>query len=103
MTINYSEFVAAALDLKHYLNTERLWSIFQHFDPDNQGFITVENVKDVAERQGRTLTQEEMASLVQEIGKKLDFNQFCQLLNPSLSGNVDSKKKPHAIDGTVAT
>ena len=32
--INYSEFIAAAINLKKYLNQERLWSIFMHFDTD---------------------------------------------------------------------
>ena len=45
MKINYSEFLIAAIDLKKYLNKEKLWNLFQHFDADNKGYITVEMVK----------------------------------------------------------
>ena len=32
--INYSEFIAATLDKKLYLDQEKLWNIFQYFDTD---------------------------------------------------------------------
>lgn len=42
--INYSEFLAATLDVKTFLNDTRLRAIFQQFDTDNSGFITEENL-----------------------------------------------------------
>jgi calcium-dependent protein kinase len=39
--INYSEFIAATLDSKMYLDKEKLWMMFQYFDTDSSGDITV--------------------------------------------------------------
>lgn len=39
--INYSEFIAAILDKKIYLDKEKLWNLFQYFDTDSSGDITI--------------------------------------------------------------
>ena len=39
--LNYSEFIAATLDSKIYLNKEKLWMMFQYFDTDSSGDITI--------------------------------------------------------------
>jgi len=39
--IKYSEFLNAAMHKKCYVNEERLWLAFRHFDVDNSGYITV--------------------------------------------------------------
>lgn len=39
--INYSEFIAATLDRTKYLNEEKLWQIFQYYDTDKSGEITI--------------------------------------------------------------
>ena len=44
--INYSEFIAATLDKKLFLNEERLWRTFKYFDIENQNCITVDNLKE---------------------------------------------------------
>lgn len=41
MHINYSEFIAATLDRTKYLNEEKLWQIFQYYDTDKSGEITL--------------------------------------------------------------
>ena len=43
--INYSEFLAAALDSKLTLTEEHLWSVFKRFDMDNSGYITEDNMQ----------------------------------------------------------
>lgn len=42
--INYSEFLSATIDVKKFLTESKLRSIFQQFDTDNSGVITVENI-----------------------------------------------------------
>jgi len=44
--INYSEFIAATLDKKLFLNDERLWQTFKYFDIENKNCITLDNLKE---------------------------------------------------------
>ena len=48
--INYSEFIAATLNAKVYLNESRLLMLFKEFDTDDSGYITVENLKEAFEK-----------------------------------------------------
>ena len=32
LVLNYSDFLGAAINLQHYLNEEKLWSLFRYFD-----------------------------------------------------------------------
>ena len=41
--INYSEFIAAILDKHIYLDKKKLWNMFQYFDTDSSGDITIGN------------------------------------------------------------
>lgn len=38
--INYSEFLAATIEVKSVLTDDRLWALFKYFDTDNSGYIT---------------------------------------------------------------
>ena len=51
--INYTEFIAATLQIDQELNDEQLWNLFKKFDVDNTDFITIENLKEAFKRQGR--------------------------------------------------
>ena len=42
--INYSEFLAATIDIKNFLTDSKLKAIFQQFDTDNSGYITADNI-----------------------------------------------------------
>ena len=44
--LNYSEFIAATLDKKQYLNPDSLWAAMKYFDIDNRNFITNKNLRD---------------------------------------------------------
>ena len=43
--INYSEFLAATMDVRNFLTDSRLKAVFSQFDTDNSGSITAENIK----------------------------------------------------------
>jgi calcium-dependent protein kinase len=45
--INYSEFLAAAVDKKIALQTAYIEFAFHHFDTDNEGYITKNDLKEV--------------------------------------------------------
>ncbi len=44
--INYSEFLAATISIKSVLTYDKLWALFKHFDTDETGVITPENIKE---------------------------------------------------------
>ena len=50
--IDYSEFLMAAIDRKHLLDRELMWMVFQTFDIDNSGYISVSNLTEVLKRAG---------------------------------------------------
>lgn len=63
--INYTEFLAATLDLGALLTEEHLWAIFNKFDTDESGFITRENINEQFRRLGRdNLTQEDIDQIM---------------------------------------
>lgn len=82
--INYSEFIAAILDKKVYLNREKLYTVFKHFDIDNSNFITKENLKEVMARGGRKITTEALENWLNEIdlkkNGKLSFEEFYEMM-----------------------
>lgn len=45
--IDYTEFIAAALEKRVYLEEERLHDAFHEFDQNHTGFITVEDLQNV--------------------------------------------------------
>ena len=55
--INYSEFLAATIDKQKALSMQNLMFAFHHFDVDNSGYITEENLSEVFHREGRKVTQ----------------------------------------------
>ena len=48
--INYSEFLAATVDKKKALTKANLQFAFHHFDTDNEGYITKQDLKEVFKR-----------------------------------------------------
>lgn len=60
ISIRYSEFLAATLDQIIYLKAERLWSIFKYFDPSNTNYISLEDLKEIFLRNGRSIPDNEI-------------------------------------------
>jgi len=53
--VNYSEFLAATVDKQKAVTQSNLEFAFHHFDVDNSGVITTENLMEVFKRQGRNV------------------------------------------------
>ena len=64
--INYSEFIAATLDAKRFLTQEKLWILFNHFDTDNSGVITRENIKQTLAFAGKEVSDKEVRKMISE-------------------------------------
>ena len=75
--INYSEFLAATVDRKKALTMQNLQFAFHHFDVDNSGFITEQDLAEVFHREGKfgkqdPVTERKMVhSIMQEAAKEL--------------------------------
>ena len=53
--INYSEFIAATINVSEFLSEERMQAIFNQFDIDNSGKITKANLKQAFSKYGREI------------------------------------------------
>ena len=54
--INYSEFLAATIDISKFLTDDKLSALFKTFDIDDTGYITKENLKDSFSKLNREIT-----------------------------------------------
>jgi calcium-dependent protein kinase len=64
--MNYSEFLAAAINKEKALSNSNLSLAFHHFDTDGCGFITADHLVEVFKRQGQNMTIEEASSMITE-------------------------------------
>lgn len=64
--INYSEFLSATINVKDYLDDDRLNAIFNQFDIDNSGKITAANLKQAFSKFGREISDAEIQQIMQE-------------------------------------
>lgn len=51
--INYSEFLAATVSVKSVLTNEMLLALFKHFDTDDSGYITPDNIIEAMGQAGK--------------------------------------------------
>lgn len=65
--INYSEFLAVTVDRRKALQHANLIFAFHHFDSDNSGFITSENLRECFRREGKHLSDEEIKIMMNEV------------------------------------
>ena len=54
--INYSDFLAATLDVKAFLNEDRLTAIFNQFDTDDSGSISQDDIVTALTKMGHEIT-----------------------------------------------
>lgn len=64
--INYSEFLAATINVKDYLDDARLEAIFSQFDVDNCGKITNADLKQAFSKFGRDISDAEIKNIMFE-------------------------------------
>jgi len=62
------------------MTTEKLWMAFKHFDVDDTGYITEQNLIEAFANAGKDFTQEEVQQMIQEGDKlkdsRISFNEF---------------------------
>ena len=64
--INYSEFLAATIDIKGFLTDSRLRAVFNQFDTDSSGKITAENIFLAMQKLGKEINRQEIEDMIQQ-------------------------------------
>jgi len=84
--VDYTEFLAAAMDKKVYLKEETVWAAFRVFDRDGDGKITQAELKQVLsagnmdEIATATQIQELMKDVDQNGDGEIDFKEFMEMM-----------------------
>jgi calcium-dependent protein kinase len=81
-SINYTEFLAATIDQRIYLKSERLYEAFRSFDKDNSGNISVKEIGTII-----NAGYEDFRNLEDEVKKfdlngdgEIDYVEFCKMM-----------------------
>jgi calcium-dependent protein kinase len=82
--IDYTEFLAAALDKKHYLEKDMLWSAFCVFDKNGDGKLSKEELRQVLADEAIGKGMQEVEDLMREVDKdgsgEIDFDEFKDMM-----------------------
>jgi len=65
--INYTEFLAVTVDRRRAITESNMIFAFHHFDIDNTGYITVENLEECFRREGKHLTRDELTQMLSAV------------------------------------
>jgi len=93
--INYCEFLAATIQAmvgEGGLQDDMLLALFERFDSDSSGFISIENLKDIL---GETYSNQDISAIIKEADFKkngrVDFDEFTQLMKPLNEQKIDEE------------
>jgi Ca2+-binding EF-hand superfamily protein len=80
--INYSDFIAAALNQDVFSSHEKLWSAFKHFDVHDKNFITAKDLMEAMARVGKKISSEEAEKMFKEckLGEKIGYEDFVKVM-----------------------
>ena len=82
--INYTEFLAVTVDRKKAMTENNMKFAFHHFDIDNTGVITIENLEECFKREGRQLSADDLKSMLAEVNcadpGKITYDEFCTFM-----------------------
>lgn len=67
LKINYSDFITRVVDITREVEHDDLIKAFQHFDSDNSGKITKEDLKNLMKRKGENLNDQELEELLNQV------------------------------------
>jgi calcium-dependent protein kinase len=72
--INYSEFIAAALDHKFYENQNKLYEAFENFDSNKDGKLSIEEFEKILFSKNKDYNDESYINFIKEF-KNCDINK----------------------------
>ena len=86
-TVEYSEFVAAAIDKEIVLNDNNLKDGFDFFDKNKNGLISIEDLQ-VVFKKYKGFSQEEFNSIISDVdadeNNEIDFQEFKNVMKSIL-------------------
>lgn len=78
--INYSEFLSATINLNNFLDEQKLLAVFNQFDTDNSGEITMLNLKYAMQKFGMDVPEDELRRIIKthdiDDNGGIDFDEF---------------------------
>ena len=87
--INYTEFLAVTVDRRQAITKGNLEFAFHHFDVNNSGYITSDNLEECFRREGKHLTEEEVNEMLAQIKTKeegkVSFEEFVAFISEMLN------------------
>lgn len=82
--IYYSDFVELALDHNKYFSEVNLKSLFKVYDVEGKGRVNKENLKEIMQRQGREMSDEEVELWMAQFDLQhkgfFNFQEFCLIM-----------------------
>jgi len=86
--IDYTEFLAATLDRKSYVQEDVCWAAFRCFDRDGNGQITKDELQKVlADGEVAAVAQRDLVEVMKEVDVngdgQIDFHEFMQMMRGS--------------------
>merc|ERR1719359_1680803 len=90
--IDYTEFLAATLDKKQYIQEDVCWSAFRVFDRNGDGKISMAELEtvlasgNVEEAMGANAVKELMKEVDTNGDGEIDFNEFMQMMRKQDEG-----------------
>jgi calcium-dependent protein kinase len=86
--INYTTFIAAAMDKKRLVNKNVLWEVFKTYDVEEKGYISFTSVEKAIERTGKKKSYDDIKYMFKEIGLTIDaqisYEDFCKIIEEDL-------------------
>ncbi|CAM8926559.1 unnamed protein product [Rhodiola kirilowii] len=87
-TIDYGEFIAATIHLNKLEHEERLVAVFQYFDKDASGYITVDELQQVCAE--LNMTDEYIEDIVNGVDQdndgRIDYSEFVAMMHKGSAG-----------------
>ena len=86
--INYTSFIAAAIDKKELFTKEILWETFKHLDTVDSGYLTIDGIIKAFDRTGKKKPHDLIVKMFTEVGldenSKVDFDKFKEILTKNI-------------------
>eukprot|EP00933_Yihiella_yeosuensis_P071794 TRINITY_DN80028_c0_g1_i1.p1 TRINITY_DN80028_c0_g1~~TRINITY_DN80028_c0_g1_i1.p1 ORF type:complete len:566 (+),score=134.61 TRINITY_DN80028_c0_g1_i1:90-1787(+) len=103
--IDYTEFLAATLDRKSYLQEDVCWTAFSVFDQNGDGQITLEELKKILDNGSvdQALEGRDSEEILKEVDVNgdgcIDFEEFMQMMRGGRASGMSLDATPKAANG----
>lgn len=89
-TIEFNEFITATMHMNKMEKEDHLFAAFLHFDTDNSGYITMEELQTAMEKNGMG-DPETIQEIIREVDTdndgRINYDEFCAMMR---KGNVEA-------------